>query len=317
VLAGALDFFREIDLQFALERGNFVGESLEDPILHKEIDFSTVCYAHFRDDAPVKTISSRQNALVRAYRDLARKPDPSGRRLLLDGAHLVREAHAAGLPFESVVIARSHLNRETEEHALARSLDRAGVDVASAGDPVFAALSPVRTPSGIVAIALRHPTTMQAILTPARHFVMVVVDVQDPGNVGALMRIAEAGGVTAMIVADDSANPFSWKAVRASMGSVLRLPVTRGPSIDSVLQDLQKSRTKMIAAVPRDGHDPDAVNWSGRIALLLGGEGQGLGAGVINATDERVTIPMEPPVESLNVAASAAILIYAAGRSRR
>jgi len=84
-----------------------------------------------------------------------------------------------------------------------------------------------------------------------------------------------------------------------------------------VLQDLQKSRTKMIAAVPRDGHDPDAVNWSGRIALLLGGEGQGLGAGVINATDERVTIPMEPPVESLNVAASAAILIYAAGRSRR
>ena len=265
----------------------------------------------------MKAISSRQNAIVRAYRQLAREPDPTGRRLLLDGAHLVREAQAAALPFESVVIAQSHVDRETEEHALARSLDRAGVDVASAGESVFAALSPVRTPSGIVAIALRHPTTMQAILTQAQLFVMVAVDVQDPGNVGALMRISEAGGVTGIIVAGDSANPFSWKAVRGSMGSALRLPVTRGASIAEVLQELQTSQTKMIAAVPRDGRDPDTVDWSGRIALLLGGEGQGLDPRVIGAMDERVTIPMEPPVESLNVAASAAILIYAARRSRR
>jgi TrmH family RNA methyltransferase len=265
----------------------------------------------------MKRIASRQNAIVRAYRDLARKPDPSGRRLLLDGAHLVREAHAAALPFESVVITQSHLNRQTEEHALAQSLERAGVDVVSAGDPVFDAVSPVRTPSGIVAIALRHPTAMQAILTQARLFVMVVVDVQDPGNLGALIRIAEAGGVSGMIVAGDSANPFSWKTVRGSMGSALRLPVTRGPSIDVVMQELQKSRAKMIAAVPRDGHDPDAVDWSGRIALLLGGEGEGLATDVIEASDERVTIPMEPPVESLNVAASAAIMVYAARRGRR
>ena len=265
----------------------------------------------------MKRIASRQNAIVRAYRDLARKPDPNGRRLLLDGAHLVREAHAAALPFESVVIAQSHLNRETEEHALAQSLQRAGVDVVSAGDPVFAALSPVRTPSGIVAIALRDPTTAQTILTQARLFVLVVVDVQDPGNLGALMRISEAGGVTGMIVAGDSANPFSWKVVRGSMGSALRLPIARGPSLEAVLQGLQKSRTKIIAAIPRDGHDPEAVDWSGRIALLLGGEGQGLGADAIEATDERVTVPMEPPVESLNVAASAAIMIYAARRGRR
>jgi len=265
----------------------------------------------------MKAISSRQNPIVHAYRDLARTPDASGRRLLLDGVHLVREAHAASLPFESVVIARSHLNRATEEHALAQSLERAGVDVVSAGDPVFAAVSPVRTPSGIVAIALRHPPTMEAILTPARLFVIVVVDVQDPGNLGALVRISEAGGVTGMIVAGDSASPFSWKAVRGSMGSALRLPVTRGPSIDVVMQELRKTGTKLIAADPRDGCDPDAVDWSGRIALLLGGEGQGLGGDIIAATDERVTIPMEPPVESLNVAASAAILIYAARRSRR
>jgi TrmH family RNA methyltransferase len=265
----------------------------------------------------VKRISSRQNPIVRTYRQLAQKPDPIGCRLLLDGAHLVREAHAAALAFESVVIAQSHLDRATEEGALAHSLHRAGADVSIAGDQVFAALSPVRTPSGIVAIAQRHATTTQAILAQARLFVMVVVDVQDPGNLGALMRISEAGGVTGMIVAGDSANPFSWKAVRGSMGSALRLPVARDPSTEAVMQATQKSQAKVIAAVPREGHDPDAVDWSGRIALMLGGEGQGLNARLIEATDDRVTVPMEAPVESLNVAASAAILIYAARRSRR
>jgi RNA methyltransferase, TrmH family len=265
----------------------------------------------------MKRISSRQNPIVRAYRQLAQEPDPIGGRLLLDGAHLVREAQAAALPFESVVIAQSHLDRETEEGALAQSLQRAGVDVASAGDQVFAAVSPVRTPSGIVAIARRQATTLHAMLTQARLFVMMVVDVQDPGNLGALMRVSEAGGVTGMIVAGDSANPFSWKAVRGSMGSALRLPVARGPATDAVMQEVQKSRAKVIAAVPRGGHDPDAVDWSGRIALLLGGEGRGLSTTVIETTDERVTVPMEPPVESLNVAVSAAIMIYAARRGRR
>jgi tRNA G18 (ribose-2'-O)-methylase SpoU len=83
------------------------------------------------------------------------------------------------------------------------------------------------------------------------------------------------------------------------------------------MQELRKAGTKMVAAVPRGGPDPDVVDWSGRIALLLGGEGQGLGRDIVAATDERVTISMESPVESLNVAASAAIMIYAARRGRR
>ena len=87
-------------------------------------------------------------------------------------------------------------------------------------------MSPVRTPSGIVAIARRTPAT--APPTSARHadaFVLAAVDVQDPGNLGSLLRAAEAGGVTGAFVCGASANPFSWKALRGSMGSALRLPV--------------------------------------------------------------------------------------------
>jgi TrmH family RNA methyltransferase len=264
----------------------------------------------------MKRISSRQNPIVRMYRDLAREPDQAGLRLLLDGAHLVREAHAAAMPFESVVVASSRLAAENEELALAETLEQAGVDVAAAGDQVFAAISPVRTPSGIVAIAHHHPTSAAAILEQARLFALVVVGIQDPGNLGALMRVAEAGGATGMIVVGESASPFSWKAVRGSMGSVLRLPVARSISIEVVMQDIRGTHTKAIAAVPRDGWDPDAVDWSGRIALLLGGEGPGLAPGIVAEADERVTIPMTAPVESLNVASSAAIIVYAARRAR-
>ena len=82
------------------------------------------------------------------------------------------------------------------------------------------------------------------------------------------------------------------------------------------MQRLLQHRVKTIATVPRDGSEPDAVDWSGRIALLLGGEGAGLEDDVAAGADARVTIPMEPPVESLNVAAAAAIIIYAARRAR-
>jgi len=265
----------------------------------------------------MKVISSRQNQIVQAYRELAQEPDSAGVRLLLDGAHLVREARDAALRFESVVVSASRLGQETEEGIIAESLEHAGVDVVAASDRVFEAISPVRTPSGIVAIVHHHSTTSDAILEQARLFALVVVGVQDPGNLGSLMRVAEAGGVTGVIVAGESANPFSWKAIRGSMGSVLRVPVARSVSTDTVMQDIRKTNTKAIAAVPRDGWDPDAVDWSGRIALLLGGEGPGLSARVVAESDERVSIPMDGPVESLNVATSAAIIIYAARRARR
>lgn len=264
----------------------------------------------------MKVISSRQNSIVRAYRQLGDEPDQAGTRLLLDGAHLVREAHAAALPFESVVVASSRVSAATEEGALAHALERAGVDVVAADDQVFSAISPVRTPSGIVGIAHRHPTTAAAILEQARLFAVIAVDVQDPGNLGSLLRVAEAGGVTGVIVGGESANPFAWKAIRGSMGSVLRLPVARSASVETVMADIRKANVTTIAAVPRDGWDPDAVDWSGRIALLVGGEGPGLSPRVVAECDQRVSVPMAAPVESLSVAAAGAILIYAARRSR-
>lgn len=262
----------------------------------------------------MKAIASRHNPMVHVFRDLAAEPDDS--RLLLDGVHLVRDAAAAGLAFEQVCVSTSALERGTDAGLLAAALDAQGMPVLSAPDQVFAAISPVRTPTGIVAIAQRKPATARAVCAATGALVVVGADVQDPGNVGALLRVAEAAGATGAIIAGISANPFSWKALRGSMGSALRLPVVQEQPSRDVVPMLRAASIRTIAAVPRDGASPDAIDWTGRVAVIVGGEGPGLHPDVVEAADVRVTIPMAPPVESLNVAVAAAILLYAARRQR-
>ena len=264
----------------------------------------------------MRRITSRQNPIVRTFRALAETVDPSGARLLLDGAHLVDEAQRAGLILEAVAVLASRLEGDTEEGRIAHALDRRGIDVVVASDPVFAAVSPVRAPSGIVAIARRAPITVAAVCRGTHAFVVGAVDVQDPGNMGAIVRVAEAGGATGVLAAGISASPFSWKAVRGSMGSVLRLPVAAGIGSEGLLACMTDAGLRTIAAVPRDGRAPDHIDWTGSVGLMIGGEGPGLSDSLIERCDARVTIPMSPPVESLNVAVAAAILIYAARRQR-
>jgi TrmH family RNA methyltransferase len=264
----------------------------------------------------MKSISSRQHPVVRAFRDLASDPDPDGVRLLLDGAHQVRDARQAGLDIEVIAVAASRLEAPTEEGDIAREAAAAGVDVVTVSGQVMDAVSPVRTPSRIVAIARRTPATAAAICGVDHAFVVAAVDVQDPGNLGSLVRAVEAGGGTGMLVCGTSANPFSWKALRGSMGSALRLPIAHGLKALDAVAYATRFGARTIAAVPTDGHAPDDIDWSGRLLLMLGGEGGGLDAAVIAQCEEHVTIPMTPPVESLNVAVAAGILVYAARRHR-
>lgn len=252
---------------------------------------------------------------MRAFRDLARTPDPTGSRLLLDGAHLVRDARAAGLEFEAVVISASR-GHQTEEGALARDLQADGTRVLTSTAQAFGAMSPVRAPSGIVAIALRAPVPPDRICAGEDTFTLIAIDVQDPGNLGALIRSAEAGGCSGVLVCGTSANPFSWKAVRGSMGSALRLPVASGLDVDAALNSISRAGGRVVAAVPQGGDAPDSLEWRGRVALAIGGEGSGLHAEVLARAGALVTIPMTPPVESLNVAVAAAILVYAARQQR-
>jgi TrmH family RNA methyltransferase len=260
----------------------------------------------------VEQISSRQNPTVKRFRALAQAR--SGDDVLLEGAHLVDEALTSGLTLDTVVFAESAASGR-----LASLLSRArtsGARVAIVTDAVFSALSPVPHPAGAAAIAHLASATIHAVIGTQPSLIIMVDGVQDPGNVGAIVRAAEACGATGVIVAGGSADPFGWKALRGSMGSTLRLPVAQTDSLIDAVDAAHAAGIRVFAAIPRQGRRLADCDLRGPSAVILGGEGPGVSEAVLKRADEHLTIPMQPPVESLNVAVAAAIVLYEAARQR-
>jgi TrmH family RNA methyltransferase len=190
--------------------------------------------------------------------------------------------------------------------------------VLSVSENVMAAMSPVQTPTGIVAIAEVAPPPLDRVMgngstTP---LVVVLAGVQDPGNLGGVVRTAEAAGATGLVACVPSADPYGWKALRGAMASTFRLPVPERVSLHEALAAARRRGLTIAAAVPRGGVPMHEYDFTRPVAVMLGGEGAGLSADELARADERVTIPMKPPVESLNVAVSAALILYEAYRQR-
>src|SRR5439155_346809 len=131
-----------------------------------------------------------------------------------------------------------------------------------------------------------------------------------------IVRAAEAAGATGVVSAGASANPFGWKALRGSMGSALRLPTFAAADAATALADARRRGCRIVATAPRGGTSIFALDLKGPVAVLIGGEGPGLPAALTDAADERVTIPMQAPVESLNAAVTEALIVYEAKRQR-
>jgi len=259
------------------------------------------------------TITSRQNPLVARFRTAAR--GDVGGVMLLDGAHLVSDAVAAGIVFQLAAVTPAS-SEEPDIQALVAALQHNGVDVITVSASVMDAVSPVKTPSGIVALAENPPSDAGAMYGGTAALVVCAVDVQDPGNLGAIVRVSEAAGATGFVASGESANPFGWKALRGSMGSALRLPVAVDITAEAAVADAKRHGCRVVAAVPRGGRSLFEMEFTGPLHVLIGGEGRGLTRDLEDAADERVTIPMQAPVESLNAAVTAALIVYEARRQR-
>ena len=266
------------------------------------------CIWHF-----VKRITSRQNPLVARYRSIARGEATD--LMLLDGPHLVADALASGILLRQVALTAEALGRP-EVRAIVARLVQDRIEMVTAAQPVMAALSPVRSPSVIVAIAARPACDDARPYVGSASLLVIANDVQDPGNVGAIVRVAEAGGATGVVAAGTCADPFGWKALRGSMGSAFRLPIAIRAHVDQAVAHARHRHCRIVATVPRGGRSLFDVDLTGAVAILIGGEGAGLSPSVVDAADLRVTVPMEPTVDSLNVAVTAALLVYEAYRQR-
>ena len=256
-------------------------------------------------------ITSRQHPEVKRFRAAARGETTAA---LVDGWHLLAEAARAALEVETVAVAGEPPNAAAA--TLVRTLARTSRVVTVSPD-VMHAMSPVRSPSGVAALVRRRAAALADVLTPVPPLVIVTVDLQDPGNAGALVRAAEAGGATGVVFSGTSADPWNWKALRAAMGSTFRLPVVREASGDAVCGTLRAAGLRIMATTPRGGVGMEEADLRAGLALLIGGEGDGLSPPLLQSADTVVSIPMHGAVESLNVAVAAAVLVYEARRQRQ
>jgi TrmH family RNA methyltransferase len=185
-------------------------------------------------------------------------------------------------------------------------------------DKLFAALSGTQAPQGIAALARVRRATLDDLLTSAGRppLLVALIHVQDPGNVGTVVRASEGLGATGALVTSGSANPWAQKALRASAGSALRLPILAGVQAAVAMAQLRVGGVKLIAASSTEGQLPTALDLTQPAALLIGNEGTGLPPEVLRSADLRVRIPLTAGVDSLNAAVAASVLLYEAARQR-
>ena len=252
--------------------------------------------------------------MVKRFREAARERR-TGDVVLLDGAHLVAEALDSQVRLDTIAVTADAASGPLAD--LAARCAAAGARVLTVADSLLTAMSPVRHPSGIVALAHLSGTPLDAALAEHPPQLVVFLDaVQDPGNVGAIIRTAEACGATAVAAGPGTADPFGWKALRGSMGSALRVPVASVDDLGLALRAARGAGLRIVAAVPRGGTPLGASDLSRPLGIVVGGEGAGVSHATLANVDEMLTIQIRPHVESLNVSVAAAIVLYETSRQR-
>src|SRR5262245_767726 len=252
---------------------------------------------------------------LRALRRDAALRDSQG-VFVAEGIHLAREALASKAAIESVVIS-GRLSVSDEGRSLARALREAGVELHEASEATLDGLQDARSPQAVVLVVRREPATLETVLAGRARSPLLVVacGVQDPGNLGALLRTADAAGATGFVAAPPGSSLTHPRAVRASMGGIFRLPAVEA-TLEDVLEGARRLRLAIVGAEARAAVDYEKADWTRPLALLIGGEGGGLPEAAGPSLDLRVAVPMRAGVESLSVNAAAAVLLFEAARQR-
>ncbi len=194
--------------------------------------------------------------------------------------------------------------------------DRDGV-IQLVSESVFGHMSDTKTPQGILGLGVQPRYTWEQICRGERSLVMVLEDLQDPGNVGTILRTAEGAGVSGILLSRQSADLFGPKTVRSTMGSIYRMPFYHAEDLPEAVRELKKEGYTVYAADLGGSRPYDEKDYTRKTAILIGNEGNGLSKALLQTADGAVRIPMEGHAESLNAAMAAGILMYEAARQRR
>lgn len=258
-------------------------------------------------------ISSTSNQQMKTIVQLNKKAKARRelRAFVVEGVKMFRETPRELL--QRVYVSEQFL-RDEAHHAL---LEEKGIDYELVSDSVFAHVSDTNTPQGILAVVQMPEYAFSDLLRGDRTRLLVLEDIQDPGNLGTMFRTGEGAGLTGIIMSRETVDLFSPKTVRATMGSIYRVPFYVTDDLQGTLMRLRQEGVQSFAAHLRGERYYDELDFTGASAFLIGNEGNGLKKETADLADTYLKIPMEGELESLNAAIAAGILMYEAHRQCR
>ena len=261
-------------------------------------------------------ITSRDNSLLRQVR--AVRDGKVDELIYVEGLRLCEEALRSRLVIEAVIVSEELLRKERVAGVI-DELSQAAKRFGSVSEKLLESVSYTKTPQGIIVLAERPESSESRLAAEldASPLLVVLHQINNPVNVGAILRTSEAAGAAGVITTKNTSDPFSPKSLRGAMGSAFRLPIWSGPSY---AETIDWCRQRGIATICADVEATTAyteIDWRGPSALILGPESTGLTAEELALANQRVSIPMKGMAESLNVAVAAGVLLFEASRQRR
>jgi TrmH family RNA methyltransferase len=262
---------------------------------------------------PVRVVESKDNARLKELRKAMAASGRSAQgRVGIEGPHLIEEALRAGLRVTTIFIAQE------DERLLSALRVPPEIEILRLPAKLLDSALATETPQPIAAL-VEPPEWTWAHLLGARpkgaELVVVLAGIQDPGNLGTILRSAEAFGAAGVVSLPGTVSAWNPKAVRASAGSVFRVPLLAA-SERECLEELHEAGLKVLATTVHAAQPAELVDMAGPVALIIGNEGSGVADELAAKADARVTIPCPGPVESLNAAVAASVLLYEAARQR-
>lgn len=263
----------------------------------------------------IRSITSRDNSLLRVAR--AVRDGKNTEYIFVEGLRLCEEALRSALEIEALIVSEELLRKERAAAAIGE-LDQAARRSGSVSEKLLESISYTKTPQGIVVLA-RRPESSEKRLASGRDknaLLIVLHQINNPVNVGAILRTAEAAGAGGVITTRNTSDPFSPKSLRGAMGSAFRLAVWTGPTYEEMIEWCRSRKIDTVCADAGARLAHTDFNWTRATALILGPESTGLTDAETASANHVVRIPMQGAVESLNVSVAAGILLFEAARQR-
>jgi RNA methyltransferase, TrmH family len=267
-----------------------------------------------RTHSAIHEVTSATNTVLKIYRRALADGETREGWLAVEGPHLVEDAlnAAARARVESVLVSQSGKGR------FARLMNRlsAEAEVTLVPDRLFRQVAQTQSPQGMAALVQLAPASLETLLGVPNALLVVACGLQDPGNLGTLMRSAEALGATGLLNLQDTVSPFNPKVVRASAGAIFRLPVVTKLELPGVLPALRAANVSVIASDRHSSLTLTQADLRGPVAILIGREASGLPPEALHQATRRLSIPIRNGTDSVNAASAATIFLYEAARQR-